>query len=305
MIPLDILRAVRTIVTHARCPDGRASAILLHDALPEAEVLELQHGTRQHRELQARPGMLFCDFSPHPDAAPAFAAAGTIVLDHHRTARSIVEACGGVFGDEDADPGVSGAVLAYRHVWLPLRGADVLRPFAEDVATLTGIRDTWQRSHPRWREACALALAIQFLPSWDAWPLAELEQKRADLRWLGEVLLAREEARIQRAVAEAYRFTTAQGLRVLVVQGLSVASDAADQATDVDVIAAFSYAIEDGEPKLKLSLRSPGSFDCASFAQAFGGGGHTHAAGMSAPVTAAMPNPFAFIEGLFAAPSLA
>ncbi len=45
MIPIETLRAVRTIITHANCPDGVASALILHQALPNAAIVFLAAGS--------------------------------------------------------------------------------------------------------------------------------------------------------------------------------------------------------------------------------------------------------------------
>src|SRR5882724_8183379 len=64
MIPLEKLKGVTHIITHADCPDGVASAMVLRQVLPTAEVRAIQYETHEHKKLEAKPGMLFCDFSP-------------------------------------------------------------------------------------------------------------------------------------------------------------------------------------------------------------------------------------------------
>ena len=82
--PLDKLMAVKTIICHGgNCPDGVASAILLHDVLPDAELKFVQYGTEEQKALRATSGMLFADFSPHAETFQKFVDAGAIVLDHH------------------------------------------------------------------------------------------------------------------------------------------------------------------------------------------------------------------------------
>lgn len=304
MIPTDALRRVRTIVVHDNCPDGLASAVVLHDALPDADIRFVQYGTEAHKALPATEGILFCDFSPHPDRVDDFMRAGTIVLDHHRTAKPIVDAMGirGAFGDEMTEPGVCGAVLAFRHVWRALRGGTAHERFVEDFVTVVGIRDTWQNKHPRWREACAQANVLMTYPRewWLGRPLAGIAERwEREFAPLGAVLRDKEEERVRRAIAEAYRFVTPSGLRVLAVQGVSVTSDAAEMLGDtVDLVAGFSYGVENGVAKVRFSLRSHTGFDCAAFAKARGGGGHTAAAGFSLPVGADDPQPFRFVEML-------
>ncbi len=304
MISLGILRAVRSIVTHGNCPDGLASAVLLHDALPGAEVVFLEYGQRAHRDLVAVPGMLFCDFSPIPERAADFARANAIVLDHHRSAREVVEAMGarGIFADERADPGVAGAVLAYRHVWRPLRGTSPQAAFAEHFATVVGIRDTWQTQSPLWREACAQARLMESMPRdwWLKTPLEALERGWRELEQLGDGLLATHEEGVRRAVARAYRFHSADGHRVVALNTSQLASDAAEALRgEADLIVGFAYLFEGGAPKMHLSLRSQdGAFDCGTFAARFGGGGHTRAAGIVMPVSATDAQPYERIREL-------
>ncbi len=303
MIPIEKLRAVRTIVAHDNCPDGLASAVLLHDALPDAEMRFAQYGTDDHKGLRGIRGMLFCDFSPHPDMAAEHAAVGTIVLDHHRTAKPIVLAMeeNGVYADETAEPGVSGALLAYRHVWLPLRGEVPVEPFAEHFATVAGIRDTWQRKHKLWGEACAQAYLLNTFPRswWLAQSLKALEAKWEELLVFGAALKTKEEERIQRAIDGGYRFTTDDGRRVLVMQGVSVTSDGAELlGNSVDLVAGFSYGVENDVPKVKFSLRSHTGIDCSSIAKAHGGGGHTAAAGFSTVVQTEDPQPYRLFQFL-------
>lgn len=121
-IDLAKLEAVTTIVTHANCMDGLASAMILLDVLPSAKIVFCQYNTPDYLNLPATPNMLFCDITPPRDRAAEFVTAGSIVLDHHKTAKDIVLMFGanGVFGDEIANPGISGAMLAYQQVWVPL-----------------------------------------------------------------------------------------------------------------------------------------------------------------------------------------
>lgn len=141
MIPIELLKRVTVVYSHAHCPDGLASAMILKDAFrmlgmsPRIELLT--HGTPEHVKAGSpwvgREGLaLFCDIAPHPKAfhtdrhaslseAVQHAGPHTIVLDHHKGTEDIVRSFGelGVFADEKLEPDVSGAVLAFEHVWLP------------------------------------------------------------------------------------------------------------------------------------------------------------------------------------------
>jgi hypothetical protein len=288
-IPPDLLRQVRTIVTHDSCSDGLASALILKEALPDARVLFVQYGTPELRALPAEPGMLFCDMSPPADRVQEFVTAGAIVLDHHATARGVVEAFGerGVFGDEKAEPGVSGAVLAARAI-----GLDSVGRAVRELATLAGIRDTWQNTHPRWDEARAQHEALMFWPR-ERW-LSAPPQDWSRLLEIGPPLLERQAERVRRAIDKAWRAALGP-LRLVILDGVELTSDAAETiGPGADLVAGFGYRAEadpkaaapSAPPKLTLvfSLRSHTDFDCAAFAKHEGGGGHTRAAGFGVPV---------------------
>ncbi len=297
------LAQVRTIVAHENCADGTASAILLHDALPHCEVIFADYG-RDADRLPARDGMLFCDFSPPPERVDEFVAAKAIVLDHHRSAREVIARFGewGIYADEEKDPGVSGATLAFREVWLPLRGDSAERGFAEAFATAAGARDTWHTASPSWQAGCVQQSVLTTFGQryWLTIPLSTLATDWAT-RYvpMGEQVLSRKRARLVDTIRQGYRFTTRRGLRVLAMNSLGSASDAAGEA-DVDLVIAFDIVVDEGHLRMRMSLRSHTGFDCAAFATAHGGGGHTRAAGCAIRVGPEDPQPYRLLERLLA-----
>lgn len=289
-LPIDKLKSVKTIVAHANCADGIMSAVFLHDVLPDAQIHFVQYGTPELAALQPSEGMLFCDFSPPPDRYEDFIEAGTIILDHHKSAQHIVEAAKelGRFGDEEKDPGVCGAYLAYREVWKVLTTADDNdeRWQAKNLAHLSGVRDTWQRQSPDWEDACALAEVIRFYPT-ASWMERSEPFSRANFNWwaerrvLGKLLIEKTQKSVSEAVAKAYRFTSNAGTRVALFPGIKLSSDAADHVGDeADIVVGFDYVgIEEELGTLVFSTRSRGDFNVAALCKANGGGGHTKAAG--------------------------
>jgi hypothetical protein len=297
MIDLDSLLAVRTIVTHENCADGIASAIILRDALPNARVEFVQYNTPAHRDLRATPGMLFCDMTPPAARVQEFVDAGAIVLDHHKGAREIVEAFGerGVFANEATEPGVSGAMLAFREVWCKVTYPNIddhLIPIT-DLAVLAGIRDTWWRTHPRWRAACAQAAALRFWPP-EMLIGAPIDSLAARLE-IGETLLQRDEARDERSISEAYRFEVG-GIRVVAFEGLHTSDIAERLKGDADLVLGWHYKIEGGEPRMIVSCRSRGAVSALALAKANGGGGHERAAGFK--IDAGLRNPYITLRQL-------
>lgn len=284
MIPVEILREVRKVIVHADCPDGTASAMILHDALPDAEIVAVNYGPERDA-LDPEPGLLFCDMTPPLAKAEAFVEAGTIVLDHHKGAAELVAMFGelGVFADEETEPGVSGATLAYREVWMLLgHGAEKIDSFA----AYAGIRDTWQTKHPLWRAACAQAETLSFYP-FDHWvprdpllPAACLSQPESNL---GFVLLDKKLA-LARKTAESGCIRI--GSAALFNADGRVVSDVAEAMREIDpsveIVCGFFYEAHHGRMVLIFSMRSsPGGPDVGAIAKANGGGGHTHAAGFT------------------------
>jgi hypothetical protein len=293
MLPIDKLKAVKTIIVHENCADGMASAMFLHDALPEAKIIFLQYGPDSYRNLKPSHNMLFCDITPHPETYQQFVEADALVLDHHKGAQKIVEAFGknGVFGDEVLEPGVCGTTLAFREVWSVLRDPNpdpsMEMKLASNIAHLSGVRDTWQTQDLQWAEACVLAEALRFYPA-ETWligrPFSPLKLDWWDARLAtGRILIERNNRAVKKAVGGAHRFTTSRGTKVVLFSGVKLSSDAAELVDkDADLVVGFDYVgIENGEAVLVFSTRSHTSFNCMNFCKANGGGGHTKAAGFS------------------------
>lgn len=364
MIPLDKLKSITRLCTHASCPDGVASALIVKDALPNVRVSFMAYGTEEHRMLEPAPGVLFCDFTPwlpkltdpraqivcedgrtasitdkgvlalREDLIAKWREAGVLILDHHPTARDIVEAFGdnGVFGLNEKNE--CGAWLAYEHVWLPLEKATPVeqtkwsRIAVEDFARLAAIRDTWKKDSPDWQRACAQAAELVF---WgERTSLGDM--LRAQIGTLGQHLLDKQLSAAQRALEESHSFVTTRGTRVLVFQGVSTTSDAAEIADKKpggcehknveektiydskgnhmhcrdcgadwlaypDLVVGFHYKVDAGKLKLQFSTRSHTGFDCAAFAKAHGGGGHKAAAGFTVEVSPEVSvNPYAMFR---------
>ena len=307
-LPLSKIESLKHLITHAHCPDGTMSAMLLAHFFPDLTVTYVQYGSEEHRNLEVLPYTIFCDFSPHPDQVEDFVRAEAVVLDHHKTAESIVARFGdlGVYGDEDSEPGVCGAVLALREICVPLfrkflpdhepRSYFLFRAL-ENYAILAGIRDTWQRSHPRWREACEQASAIGFWPNEDlvGRPPEEWKSKFE----IGKILFQKKLNSAERCGNDAYRFLSQKGTRVAIFQNSRMASDTAEYLdTEADLVIGFDVAVRDGEPTMVFSARSHTFYDCGKLAKAHGGGGHTKAAGFRRLLRSQDPQPFELLKKL-------
>ncbi len=311
MISRDKLANATSIITHDSCADGTVSAILLKDAFrmlgkSGVPITFLQYGTDAYKNLKAVEGMLFCDFTPPADRAQEFVDAGAIVLDHHKKAEALVKSFGenGIFADEVTEPGVSGAVMAYEHVWKPLAittDDNITGLFANPFARLAGIRDTWQRQSPLWEDACHQATVLHFIPNeqWLSMSLREIGLSWLEYAKIGKLLWDKQIASTKRAVEGGYRFTSAKGTKVITFDNVKATSDAAELlGSEVDLVVGFAMFVEPGQPKPKLifSTRSHANFDCGAFCKSLGGGGHTRAAGFNIEVVVESggwtPNPY-------------
>lgn len=299
-VPIEKLLNLKHIVVHAKCPDGTAAAHILQRCLGFDKPVEfVQYDTDAHKTLEVRPNTIFADFSPHPDTLKGFVSAEAVVLDHHRTAQEVVAEFGelGVFGDEKTEPGVCGASLAFREVYVPLMRHKGLKDltdseYLKDFATLAGIRDTWQTDSPRWREACEQAAALDF------WPWDHLNTSLSYDQWnakmsIGPILFQKKLDTAKRFGDNAHRFTSEKGTKVAVFSGVKMSSDVAEYLdTEVDLVIGFDVFLIDGTPSMVFSTRSHTHYDCGKFAKAHGGGGHTKAAGFKVVLKPEDPNPF-------------
>jgi hypothetical protein len=277
-----IKNTINTIVTHANCPDGKASAMILKKVYPNAEVKFITPNSKDHTEIEPKPGIIFCDFSPHPIIAQKFVEAGSYVLDHHKYAKDIVETFGdrGVFADEVSEPGVSGAVLAFREVYLPWAKENNISEEEIDklfkFVTLVGIRDCWLESDYYFRDACEQSSMLHFYD--EQYLLDQGEVYESDLK-LGKYLYKRDLARAKETAEKKLIIRD----KIAVMCGTDT-SDVAGIAADIhgiDILAGFKLVIEEGNAKVIVSMRSRGETDVGVIAKANGGGGHKHAAGFS------------------------
>ncbi len=274
----------KKLITHDNCADGLASAMIVRDAIPDIEVVFAQYGQPSLEALPAEEGLLFCDITPPRARVAEFVDAGATVLDHHKHARDIVEAFGsrGVFADELAEPGVSGALLALR-VWQKVFGESPcfsLRTFAR----WAGIRDTWQTGSLEWEAANDLHAVLMGVPRefWlrhggvakalgsDMLELGRLfrEQRLSKARSLAEsgcILIRGTDDRVWGTFPDPAAYT----------------SDVAEALRDkgVALCCGWFQHVANGRLETVLSLRSDGSLDVGALATGFGGGGHSRAAG--------------------------
>ena len=276
---------VTRIISHKGCADGIASALILRACYPDASVQFVQYEHPNQKELDPNKGIaIFCDITPHPSNAKAFADAGHYCLDHHKTGREIVELFGdrGLYASEEE--GLSGAGLALKVLKQvgPVYGRV---PQVEDMAELACIYDTWQRDHERWDEASAQANYFHFIGEERAMnrdTIALTKEERGFARVLQERHLENAQRALEERISRISDFGVFQdnhdGRLVNEVADLSRKRGHSYKAIVGYTVKPVGFAMT----QCKFSLRRVRSdFDCAKASKESGGGGHSGAGAFS------------------------
>lgn len=255
------------VIYHAKCPDGLAAAWAAYTIFGvEATYHPASYG-------EAPPpvdgmNVLIVDFSYPRDVLLRMCASARAiqVFDHHKTAEENLR--GLPFCTFDANR--SGAGLT----WDLLR-PETPRPWLIDY---TEDRDLWRHALPHTHAVNAwLRAQPRTMEGYDAASRVELEVARA----AGEVILAEERVYIEGVKARA-SIAELHGHHVPVVAcGRHCASEIVGELSVGHPFAA-SWQERDGAVHYELRSRE-GGLDVSEVARAFGGGGHKHAAGFSAP----------------------
>ncbi len=281
--PDEVLRKVDHVYSHAYCPDGMSSAMIVtaayaHVGLSPA-VKFVTYDNVDHDAVLAVPGQMWVDIGPPKKRAGEWAGVeGVVVLDHHETTREITESLGVYGGPDD-----SGASLAFRHVMRPLcKGRDDLEKWAR-FAYLCMVRDTWKDQDPDWEDAAAVANALSFYSEKALLTSASnLSLELDEVIRFGKVLM-------KKAAGKAYRLGQTSTIRE--VRGLKVGffnctekliSEVGHELIEkrgCDVAAGFYLTQEIASVDMNVSLRAKkGGVPVNKIAESFGGGGHQAAA---------------------------
>jgi len=333
-IPLSTLKKVSKIYVHKHCPDGMASAMILNDAFRmlgrHVPIVFIAHNTPEHEtagldacEDPSCEMVLFCDMAPTRKFLKTYGARKNfIILDHHSKQRDIVEAFGerGIYADAKTEPGVSGAMLAFREVWDPInremgthdflfgKYPNWIRDFAMDI----GARDTWQIGSQLFYPGSWAAQKLMSKPA-EYWlnprgtdefgdPSAPepylYKHEIAEGKVLFEVHMEAVAETVKQCVFYDIRDTKKGAVELFVflerTSGFRLTSDVAEALRQPSpmrpqkpaVVAGFSYNVDrpGDAPVLVYSLRGINGYDVGALAACNGGGGHDLAAGFSIPI---------------------
>ena len=335
MIPIEILKQVSVVYCHGHCPDGLASAMILKDAFRmlgmEPKIEFVAHDTPEYKiagvDGLAPDRPLFCDIAPSDYARQIVEARGGIVLDHHVGKKEIVETFGelGVYADAEKEPGVSGAVLAFREVFQAVVRTISNEDYANahvariaDFADAIGARDTWRTDHPLFMNGQWISKLIMSKPA-EHW-LEHGPVISATEIAVGQALFEAHMNAVREAVDQCVYYLipineTGDQISIAVFQeqssGFRLSSDVAEHLRQidedkkdeedwerVDVIAGFSFFVDEpgDDPRVIYSLRGNHGFDVCEFAKLNGGGGHKAMAGFSVAADLGNCTPYEYIR---------
>lgn len=251
------------VLYHAECTDGFGAAWALWKRVPSARFIPVKHGVSPPEGL-AGQHVLIVDFSYERATLEAIArqAASVLVLDHHITAQKGLAGLPYVYFDQKK----SGAVLAWE--WAHEEPVPWLLQYIQD-------KDLWEWALPGSREISAALASYPFdFHVWDG-----LRQDRLEAE--GRAILRYENELVSKIAAEAV-LVSFQGVTVPAAQSVVLTSQIGERLSKGHP---FCIIWHDRDGRRYYSLRSTqDGADVAAIASAYGGGGHTHAAGFSVPL---------------------
>jgi len=260
------------ILYHAECADGFGSAWAIWKKFPSARFIPVKHGVPPPEGLAGRH-ILIVDFSYERAVLEAIArqAASLLVLDHHITAQKGLAGLPYVHFDQKK----CGAVLAWE--WAHEEPAPWLLQYIQD-------KDLWAWALPGSREISAALTSYPFdFHLWDSLRRDALEAE-------GRAILRHENELAGKIAAEAV-MVSFQGMTVPATQSSVLTSQIGERLSKGHP---FCIIWHDRDGRRYYSLRSTSEgTDVGTIASAYGGGGHTHAAGFSVPLDLDSQDPLA------------
>lgn len=251
------------VLYHAECSDGFGAAWALWKKFPNANFLPVKHGHPPPPDLTDRR-VVIVDFSYARPVLEAMASETKelLVLDHHITAERTLAGFSNAYFDQTK----SGAVLSWE--WAHGTAAPWLLQYIQD-------KDLWTWTLPKSREINAALASYPFdFKVWDSFTQPTLEQE-------GRAILRYEHELVGKLAAQA-SMVEFQGIIVPAVQSSILTSQIGERLSPHHPFCLIWHD-RDGRRYFSMRSRSDGT-DVGSIASAFGGGGHTHAAGFSVPL---------------------
>ncbi|HTK34575.1 MAG TPA: hypothetical protein VL358_04705 [Caulobacteraceae bacterium] len=284
-------------IYHAPCQDGFTAAWAIWKRWPDVEFVPGVYG--QAPPDVAGKHVLIVDFSYKRPVLQEMgrSAASITILDHHKTAEADLAPfkvqffyrSPETYVDEGLD-GLSGPYPIQAHFDMEKSGAVLAWEYAHPGEPIPRLalhvqdRDLWRFELPNTREIAAAIFSHDYsFRQWDA--LAnQLALIPDDVVLEGEAI----ERKHHKDIAELLRLCTREmvigGYRVRVANlPYTLSSDGANALAKGQPFGACYYDNAEGKRVFSLRSQADGGIDVSAVAAAYGGGGHQHAAGFTAP----------------------
>ncbi|MBN3875281.1 hypothetical protein [Nostoc sp. JL23] len=270
------------------CPDGIAASWCVNKVYPEAELIGWQYQSEELPIVEKGDRLIIVDFSFNKEILQQWADMGCeiVVIDHHKTAKSMLEGFAG--GILRFDMTKCGAVLTWEY-FFPNKPMPVFLGYVQD-------QDLWE-----WKLPHSEAVREAFAVLWRSFELFDQLEHLGQEEFLdymvpiGQPRLDEKRKKVE-AIALRHIWMELAGYSIPVV---ALASGEERLRSDVcawlykeypEAAFSASYRIEDGVEHWDLrSDKDGGNFDVSAIATQFNGGGHRNASGFRRPVEEDFP----------------
>ncbi len=277
MIDKDIV-----ILYHGKCPDGFGGAYAAWKKFGgAANYMPVDHGDAPPEGLDGREVYVidFCYETPEQMVNLAKLAKRLVVLDHHESARPLVEAA----PEYVYDAARSGATIAWSY-FHPQTAMPRLMQYLEDG-------DLYRYTIPETRDIFSYLMVLPFdFNAWDEFSRKlEDDTERADILKKAAAYTEFFEALANTSIerAKKVRFEGHEVYFAATHPGITMRSYVGNEL--YKKLGPFAIVATAHPNGFGVSLRGNGSVDVSKIAEKYGGGGHPNAAGFFIPNGATMP----------------
>jgi hypothetical protein len=264
---------MKKIYTHDNCADGLGVYMLAKTFAPWVTVEFVQYGTQKHRDLIPEPGVVFADFSPHPDTVDEWKKVSPVVLDHHIHAKDLVAQF--EYGEFDND--ACGTAMFFR--WLK---PAVVDKCVHRFVKLTDLTDRYVVSDPDFKHAQKLQAVVGKF-GYDVVKSMSINELLKAARKFGGDIIEGNKRSAAEILPTMRKVQTPAGVCLVGIAPLHLSSrlmEIADSDVNFVAVASIKYDSVSGF-KSTFSTRSKW-LDVGSICKSAGGGGHKLAAGFTA-----------------------
>ena len=275
-----------TLLTHKNCPDGAAAAVIIKNINPSANVIHTTHERINSESLQMVEKMpemsqlIIADISPGKNVLEKLIEAvgkkdGFLgIYDHHETTKWLAEVETKDFPHVEIifDKDRCGSKIVYERF---LQDHPELKKY-HDFIQITNDRDLWIRKDPRSYHLSLLHKILsdqKYVKRFIKNPNFEgNDEEMIKIKFFEELQKKHEQAILKHIKIKKDK----KGFRYGVIYGEADGSTLLNNAIEEHNL---EYALLVNLNSQKVSIRGRGNMNCATYASAWGGGGHKKASG--------------------------